>query len=558
MHNIMRFILAALACCALLYSAEYPAPAEGDYLVHDFRFTTGETLPQVKLHYYTLGSPVKNANGVVQNAVLIMHGTGGTGRGFLTGTFAGELFGAGQLLDATRYFIILPDDVGHGGSSKPSDGLHVRFPHYTYEDMVRLEHLLVTGKFGVNHLRLVMGTSMGAMHTWMWGYMYPDFMDALMPLASAPVEIGGRNRMIRKMVIDSIRNDPESKNGEYTGPLRGMLGAQFALFMMTSSPLQLLKQAPGREAADELFARRFYQPQARPTDPNDMLYAYDSSREYNPSPHLEKIQAPLYAINSADDQVNPPELGIMEREIKRVKNGRYILIPISDETRGHGTHSLPKIWGRYLAELLQESDPAVRQRHRAALRNPADPLWNTPAPAKYRVRMETTQGDIVLEVDRSLAPRGADRFYHLVETGFYDDSRFYRVITGRFVQFGIAGEPAVAQVWRSRSMPDDPVHASNVRGTFAYAMTGPDARTTQIYINTGDQSNQDAQGFAPFGKVVEGLDVVDRLYAGYAERSGGGMRGGKQAKLFEEGNAYLDREFPLLDRLRRARIEKLP
>jgi homoserine O-acetyltransferase len=258
------------------------------------------------------------------------------------------------LLDATKYYIILPDDVGHGKSSKPSDGLHLRFPHYTYEDMVRLEHLLVTGKLGVNHMRLVMGTSMGAMHTWMWGYMYPDFMDALMPLASAPVEIGGRNRMLRKMIMDSIRNDPDFHNGEYTRPLKGMLGAQFALFIMTSSPLQLYKQAPTREVADEAFERRFYQ-QARRQDPNDMLYAYDCSRDYNPAPHLEKIQAPLYAINSADDQVNPPELGILEREIKRVKRGRFILIPTGEQTRGHGTHSMPSIWGDYLAQLLKES-----------------------------------------------------------------------------------------------------------------------------------------------------------------------------------------------------------
>jgi homoserine O-acetyltransferase len=209
----------------------------------------------------------------------------------------------------------------------------------------------------VNHMRLVMGTSMGAMHTWMWGYMYPDFMDALMPLASAPVEIGGRNRMLRKMVIDSIRKDPDFNGGEYTKPLSGMFGAEFALFVMTSSPLQLLKQSPTREQADAAFARRFDgEARDRWPDPNDMLYQYECSRDYNPQPHLEKIQAPLYAVNSADDQVNPPELGILEREIQRVKRGRYILIPVTDQTRGHGTHSLPAIWGNYLAELLKESE----------------------------------------------------------------------------------------------------------------------------------------------------------------------------------------------------------
>ena len=336
-------------------AADYPAPVEGDYVANDFVFSTGEKLPELRLHYTTIGKPVKDASGKVTNAVLIMHGTGGSGRGFLGVNFGGVLFGAGQLLDAARYYIILPDDIGHGRSSKPSDGLHAKFPRYTYTDMVQGEHRLVTEGLGVNHLRLVMGTSMGAMHTWMWGEMYPDFMDALMPLASAPVEIGGRNRMLRKMIIDSIRRDPNWNDGEYKGPIAGMAAAQFALFVMTSSPLQLYKQAPALEQADALFERRFYRPQARPVDPNDMIYEFDCSRDYNPEAGLDKIQAPLYAINSADDQVNPPELGIMEREIKRVKHGRYILLPITDQTRGHGTHSLPAIWGKYLAELLQES-----------------------------------------------------------------------------------------------------------------------------------------------------------------------------------------------------------
>lgn len=338
-------------------AANYPPPQDGDYIAKNYTFTTGETLPEVRIHYTTVGAPVKDAAGVVRNAVIIMHGTGGSGRGFLSPTFGGILFSPGGLLDGKKYYIIMPDDVGHGKSSKPSDGMHQKFPKYTYEDMVRLEYKLVTEGLGVNHMRLVMGTSMGAMHTWMWGYMYPDFMDALMPLASAPVEIGGRNRMLRKMVMDSITNDPDFNHGEYTKPLAGMFSAEFALFMMTSSPLQLLKQAPTRQQADEAFDRRFYgQARERWPDPNDMYYAYNCSRDYNPDPHLEQIQAPLYAINSADDQVNPPELGIMEREIKRVKHGRYILLPITDQTRGHGTHSLPAIWGNYLAELLKESE----------------------------------------------------------------------------------------------------------------------------------------------------------------------------------------------------------
>ena len=358
-----RVIAAAFLLYSSAWAADYPDPVEGDHLVKDYRFSTGETLAEVRLHYTTIGAPRRDVSGAVRNAVLIMHGTGGSGRGFLSQNFAAQLFGPGQLLDATKHYIILPDDVGHGKSSKPSDGLHLRFPHYTYEDMVRLEHRLVTEGLGVNHLRLVMGTSMGAMHTWMWGYMFPDFMDALMPLASAPIEIGGRNRMLRKMIMDSIRTDPDFKNGEYTGPLKGMLGAQFALFIMTSSPLQLYRQSPTRQQADEAFERRFYQATRR-QDPNDMLYAYDCSRDYNPAPHLEKIVAPLYAVNSADDQVNPPELGILEREIKRVKRGRYILIPTSEQTRGHGTHSMPSIWGEYLAQLLRESETPVNRSAR--------------------------------------------------------------------------------------------------------------------------------------------------------------------------------------------------
>jgi homoserine O-acetyltransferase len=353
---MVRTTFAAFVSCFAfsLAAADFPAPVEGDFTMNDFQFTTGEKLPELRIHYTTVGAPVKDASGRVTNAVIIMHGTGGSGRGFLSAGFGGHLFGAGQLLDATKFFIILPDDIGHGKSSKPSDGLHMKFPRYTYTDMVHAEYRLVTEKLAVNHLRLVMGTSMGAMHTWMWGEFYPDFMDALMPLASAPVEIGGRNRMLRKMIIDTIKRDPNWNNGEYKGPLN-MLPATFALFIMTSSPLQLLKQAPTRDAADATFERRFYE--ARATDPNDMLYTYDCSRDYNPAPDLEKIKAPLYAVNSADDQVNPPELGILEREIKRVKHGRYILLPTTDETRGHGTHSIPAIWGRYLEELLAESAP---------------------------------------------------------------------------------------------------------------------------------------------------------------------------------------------------------
>ena len=333
----------------------YPAPVEGDFIARNFSFVSGEVLPELRLHYTTIGTPVKDTSGRVTNAVLVMHGTGGTGRGFLSPTFAGRLFGAGQLLDATKYFIILPDGIGHGKSSKPSDGLRMRFPRYTYDDMVKAQYQLITEHLGVNHLRLVMGTSMGAMHTWVWGYTYPDFMDALLPLASNPVEIAGRNRMMRRMIIDAIEGDPEWKNGEYATQPRGLIDAVHILLLMTSVPLQWQKDLPTRTTADSALAARTARSVAM-QDANDMIYQFDASRDYNPSPHLEQIKAPLYAINSADDQVNPPELGLMEREIAKVARGRYILIPISDQTRGHGTHSLPAVWGEYLSELLQVSE----------------------------------------------------------------------------------------------------------------------------------------------------------------------------------------------------------
>ena len=330
----------------------YPAPVEGDYVIPNFRFRSGEVLPELKIHYRTIGTPKMNSSGVVQNAVLIGHGTGGAGTQFLSPQFANVLFGPGQLLDATRYFIILADGIGHGGSSKPSDGLHARFPHYTYDDMVAAHYELLTKKLGVNHLRLVMGTSMGGMQTWVWGETYPDFMDALMPLASLPVEIAGRNRIWRRMAMDAIRDDPEWLGGEYkTQPMRALTAAENLLLFVGSAPLQWQKQAPTRDVADKFYADRVKAAVAR-LDANDLLYQLDASREYNPSPKLETIKAPLLAINSADDVINPPELGLIEREIKRVKRGRFILIPISDQTRGHGTHTLPAIWQQYLKELL--------------------------------------------------------------------------------------------------------------------------------------------------------------------------------------------------------------
>ena len=354
---IRRMILVAvlfLFVPALTSGANYPPPAQGDFIIKDFRFESGEALPELKLHYRTLGTPMRDEKGIVRNAVLILHGTGGAGTQFLGEAFAGVLFGPEQLLDATKFFIILPDNIGHGQSSKPSGGLHARFPHYTYGDMILLQYRLLNEKLGVNHLRLVMGTSMGGMHTWMWGEMYPDFMDALVPLASLPVEIAGRNRMMRRMIIDSIRNDPEWNQGECKTQPRGLTAAIYTLLFMSSSPLQWQKQAPTREAADKMFDQ-MVRSRLAATDANDMLYQFDASRSYNPQPDLERIKAPLMAINSADDQINPPELGILEREIKRVKRGQYVVLPISDQTRGHGTHSLPALWKQYLEPLMEES-----------------------------------------------------------------------------------------------------------------------------------------------------------------------------------------------------------
>ncbi len=355
-HFFLPVALMAIACTGFS-QPKFPAPTEGDYVIKNFPFETGESLPELRLHYVTVGTPVKDKNGKVKNAVIIMHGTTGNGISFMNNTFAGGLFGPGQLLDATKYFIIMPDAIGHGKSSKPSDGLHMKFPQYTYDDMVLADYRLVTEHLGVNHLRLVMGTSMGAMHTWIWGYKYPDFMDALMPLASLPVEIAGRNRMLRKMAIDMIRMDPEWKNGEYVSePKVGMSGAISSMIFMVSCPKTYQRSAPTREKAEQMLSNMEAR-YLKSLDANDFIYQYDCSRNYNPEPHLAQIKAPLFAVNSADDQVNPPELGILDMEIKKVPKGRYILLPITEFTTGHGTHSNPAIWGNYLKELLELSEP---------------------------------------------------------------------------------------------------------------------------------------------------------------------------------------------------------
>ena len=354
----MKKPLNAFAWVLLLATASssqtLPKPTEGDYVVNNFNFRSGEALPKLRLHYATYGKPVRDAKGKVTNAVLILHGTTGSGQQFLRPQFAGVLFGPGQLLDINRYYIILPDSIGHGHSSKPSDGLHARFPHYDYDDMVQAQYLLLTQGLKVNHLRLVMGTSMGCMHSWVWTETYPDFMDAAMPLACLPVQIAGRNRMARKMIMDSIRDDPRWMGGDYRQQPAGLKSAVYVLLFLVSSPLQMQKNYPARGQADA-FLDEFVKREMGALDANDTLYAFDASRNYDPSTKLDRIKVPVMFVNSADDQVNPPELGVAQQEIKKVKKGRFVLLPITDQTRGHGTHTLPAIWKQYLAELLGES-----------------------------------------------------------------------------------------------------------------------------------------------------------------------------------------------------------
>jgi homoserine O-acetyltransferase len=347
----VRFLIAVvlLGLADALNAADYPRPVEADFILKDFRFATGETL-DLKVHYRTVGRPRQDRNGKVRNAVLILHGTTGSGQQFIAPQFAGELFGTGQPLEG--YYLILPDAIGHGKSTKPSDGLHARFPRYGYEDMIKAQHLLLTRGLKVNHLRLVMGTSMGGMHTWLWGQKYPEFMDALLPLACLPTQISGRNRLWRNMAAGAIRTDPEWKGGEYTSQPHGLRLAAQMLQLMSSNPVIRQRQGPTSKETDAFFARELAGILAR-LDANDTLYALESSRDYDPAP--EKIKAPLLAINFADDLINPPELGILERQIKRVNKGRAIVIPASKQTVGHGTHTKATVWREHLERFLKET-----------------------------------------------------------------------------------------------------------------------------------------------------------------------------------------------------------
>ena len=356
MNAIFRtfVILSSVLAARVVSAADYPTPTEGEYTIRDFKFQSGETLPELRLHYRTLGAPQKDAQGKTTNAVLIMHGTTGSGAQFIRLEFAGELFGKDQPLDATKYFIVLPDGIGHGKSSKPSDGMHAKFPHYGYLDMVEADYRLLTEGLGVNHARLVMGTSMGGMHTWLWGELHPDFMDALMPLASLPTQISGRNRGWRRIIIDAIRNDPVWNSGEYKTQPPSLHTAAQILWFMSSNPVLRQKEAPTLVKTDEALDK-FVEQIVKADDANDVLCAVEASHDYDPSPNLEKIRAPLLAINSADDLINPPELGILEREIQRVPHGRAVVIPMSDKTRGHGSHTIAALWKDELMKLLSES-----------------------------------------------------------------------------------------------------------------------------------------------------------------------------------------------------------
>jgi homoserine O-acetyltransferase len=336
-------------------AAAWPA-VDGTVILPNFRFGTGETLPELKLHYLTLGTPHRNAAGHVDNAILLLHGTGGNAHSLLNPIFSNVLFVPGAPLDITKYFLILPDDIGHGQSSKPSDGLHAHFPAYDYDDMVRSQRMMLD-EMKIDHLRLILGTSMGCMQTFVWGETYPGFADALAPFACLPVQIAGRNRMMRYMAIQAVKQDPAWMGGEYqTEPVQGLRTANEIGFIMSSSPLQMQKNAPTRDAAEK-YVDAYLKRAMAATDANDQIYYWNASRNYDPSPKLETITVPVLWINSADDYINPPELGIAEQMVKRMPHARFILLPISDATRGHGTHTAAAVWKDYLAEFMRATEP---------------------------------------------------------------------------------------------------------------------------------------------------------------------------------------------------------
>jgi homoserine O-acetyltransferase len=351
----MFVFLTALALQAAAAPAKTWPTHEQDVILKDFRFRDGESLPVLKMHLTTLGQPHRNAAGQIDNAVMVLHGTGGTGKQFLAPQFADELYGPGQPLDIRKYWIILPDNIGHGASSKPSDGLRMRFPKYDYDDMVEAQHRMLTKGLGVTHMRLIMGTSMGCMHSFVWGEMYPGFSSALMPLACEPVEIAGLNRMWRQMLIDGIEKDPAWNGGNYTRePEQGLRTAASMLVIAGSAPLNFQKQYPTREAA-VAHVRQAVARYMGSMDANDAIYQFDSSRNYNPWPQLDKIKVPLTWINSADDFINPRNFPFPAQALKRMPTARFRLIPETTETHGHGTHTWAKFWKQDLSALLARS-----------------------------------------------------------------------------------------------------------------------------------------------------------------------------------------------------------
>ena len=356
---LVGLVALAGATSAAAAEAARPAVREGALLLQDFKFDSGESLPELRLHYRTLGTPRRDAQGRVNNAVLLMHGTTGSGTQFLQPQFAGELFGPGQPLDVAKYFIVLRDAIGHGKSSKPSDGLRAKFPRYGYRDIVRADHLLLTRGLDVNHLKLVAGTSSGGMHTWLWGEMFPDFMDGLVPLGSLPVEVSGRNRVWRRMITDTIRSDPLWRGGNYTAPPPSLRLAAKVVFFVLGNPLLRQAQMPTAADADAVLAE-YEENFLKTTDANNLLYAVESSHDYDPGPDLGKIRARLVAINSFDDLINPPELGILEREIRRVPHGRIYMIPYTAESQGHGSHTSAELWRDELARFLLELEPVAK------------------------------------------------------------------------------------------------------------------------------------------------------------------------------------------------------
>jgi homoserine O-acetyltransferase len=364
MRNLLCTAMLAMLCplASAQENSHWPTQ-DGVFVISNFLFGSGETLPQLRLHYLTLGKPHRDQNGHTDNVVLLLHGTGGDAHSLLNPIFSDVLFGPGQPLDISKYFIILPDDIGHGASSKPSDGLHARFPRYDYDDMVKTQHAMLTEGLKVDHLRLILGTSMGCMQSFVWGETFPGFADALAPFACLPTQIAGRNRMMRYMAVQAIEQDPQWMGGDYkTEPLQGVRTAVELTLIMGSSPLQMQKQAPTR-AASETYVDSYLKNRVPAVDANDLIYQFQASRNYDPSAHLDRITVPVLYINSADDYINPPELGIAETLAKKMPRCRFILIPTSDATRGHGTHTVAAVWKDYLVQLLQGSAPSASAPH---------------------------------------------------------------------------------------------------------------------------------------------------------------------------------------------------